>query len=67
LIIGHNDGMHLCAQRLVGRAEAADAAKLASGFPTAGLAVIEFAVERWSDLHEGGGRLVGLVFPREMD
>lgn len=67
LIIGHNDGIHVCAQKLVGQGAVADIAKLANGFPTAGLAVIEFDVEHWSDLREGGGRLVGLVFPREID
>jgi phosphohistidine phosphatase len=67
MIIGHNDGMHFCAQRLTGRAEPADLTKLASGFPTAGLAVIAFDVERWFDLGEGRGRLVSLVFPREID
>jgi phosphohistidine phosphatase len=67
MIIGHNDGMHICARRLVGAAEPIDLSKLESGFPTAGLAVITFQVQRWSDLQEGAGRLLALVFPREID
>jgi len=67
MVIGHNDGMHICAQRLVGKAEPAEFAKLASGFPTAGLAVIMFDIAHWSELGDGAGRLSGLVFPREID
>lgn len=67
MIIGHNDGMHICALRLVGKAEPADFTRLASGFPTGGLAVIAFDIAHWSELGEGAGRLLGLVFPREID
>ncbi|MFY7959614.1 MAG: SixA phosphatase family protein [Elsteraceae bacterium] len=67
MVIGHNDGMHLCALRLVGHAEPSELAKLESGFPTAGLAVIAFDVAHWAAVGDGGGSLLGLVFPREID
>ncbi len=67
LFIGHNDGVHICAQGLVGEADSGDRAKLAGGFPTAGLAVIRFEIDHWAELREGTGALVGLVFPREID
>lgn len=67
MIIGHNDGMHICAQSLAGAGESRDLSRLASGFPTAGLAIIQMEIDHWSDLRSGKGRLAHLVFPREID
>jgi phosphohistidine phosphatase len=38
--------------------------RLMEDFPTAALAVIDFAAGEWSRLHSGGGRLEHFVTPR---
>jgi phosphohistidine phosphatase len=70
LLIGHNPGMHDLALNLVGpramRAGGENERALAAGFPTGALA--EFVVAgAWSDLREGGGRLVRFLTPRMLE
>ena len=45
-----------------GRAD--DLKRLADKFPTAGLAVIVFAVDAWPEVHWGGGRLKLFMAPK---
>jgi phosphohistidine phosphatase len=70
LLIGHNPGLHDLAVSLVGplaMASGSEATReLAAGFPTGALA--EFVVARsWSELREGGGRLVRFLTPRSLE
>ena len=70
LLIGHNPGMHDLALGLAGpkalRGGGVHERALAAGFPTAALA--EFLVAgSWSDLREGGGRLVRFLTPRMLE
>jgi phosphohistidine phosphatase len=67
LLIGHNPGFHALALQLVGSGDAAARAQLQAKFPTAALAVIDFEVERWSDLAAGKGKLERFVAPRDLD
>ncbi len=67
LLIGHNPGFHALALQLVGSGDAAARAQLQSKFPTAALAVIDFEVERWSDLAAGKGELERFIAPRDLD
>ena len=67
LLIGHNPGIHELALTLAGpqamRGGGEAERALAAGFPTAALA--EFVIAgAWSELREGGGRLVRFVAPR---
>jgi phosphohistidine phosphatase len=39
---------------------------MAKGYPTAGLAVIDFAVEDWAEAAPGGGRLDRFVTPESL-
>lgn len=64
LVIGHNPGFQDLALFLVGSGSATLREDLHEKFPTAGLAVIAFAVERWGDVERGGGRLERFVTPR---
>jgi phosphohistidine phosphatase len=41
--------------------------QMSAKFPTAGLAVIGFDVERWSDIDDRAGRLEAFVRPRDLD
>lgn len=67
LLIGHNPGLHELAMALIGPAAMGgrDAARLAEGFPTAGLAEIAVA-DCWARLEAGAGRLLRFVSPAEL-
>lgn len=66
LVIGHNPGLHDLALQLAGSArDAADARRLAEGFPTGALA--EYVVPGpWGGLRPGAARLHRFVCPRDL-
>jgi len=64
LVIGHNPGIHELALALSGSGDGAGRKALADNLPTSGLAVIDFAVEDWSDAAFRGGRLELFVSPK---
>ena len=66
LLVGHNPGTAELARRLVGHGDRYAAARMAKGYPTAGLAVIDFAVEDWADAGRGAGRLDRFVTPESL-
>lgn len=63
LVIGHNPGFQTLALLLVGSGPTTPRETLREKFPTAGLAVIDFAVESWGAIGLGGGRLERFVTP----
>lgn len=64
MIVGHNPGLHDLALRLIGGGDAAGRAALTDNLPTSGLAVIDFAVDRWDSITSGDGQLVRYVSPK---
>jgi len=66
LILGHNPGLEEFARTLVGRGNAEARKRLAGSFPTAALAVIEFAADDWAELLPQEGTLVHFVTPRSL-
>jgi len=58
IIVGHNPGFEELAASLAGKAE--QGVRL----PTAGLALLEFDVDRWDSVRAGGGRLREVAAPR---
>jgi len=66
MIVGHNPGLHAVALALTGSGEPGARSQLAEKFPTCALAVLDFAVDQWSALVPGGGRLERLVTPRAL-
>ena len=66
LVIGHNPGMQELASLLMATGDIAARQNLLEKFPTAGLAVIDFAIDRWSDLKAHAGRLDRFVTPRAL-
>lgn len=64
LLVGHNPGSEDLARRLVGHGDRYAFARMSEKYPTAGLAVIDFAVERWSEVAPRGGRLDRFVTPK---
>ena len=67
LLVGHNPGMADLSLLLAGRGDEAALERLREKFPTAGLAVMDFDVECWSDIAPGTGRLVRFVTPRMLE
>lgn len=67
MLIGHNPGMAAFAELLTSQTRSAPFAKLRRKYPTGGLAVFDLAIERWSAIAPGCGRLLRFVTPRELD
>jgi phosphohistidine phosphatase len=67
IVVGHNPGLQALALELLGTGEASARARLASKYPTGGLAVFDFSIERWSEIAAGTGRLERFVVPRDLD
>jgi len=66
LVVGHNPGLHELAVLLTAAGEIDLRQRLKEEFPTAALAVIDFALSPWSRLHANAGRLEGFVTPRSL-
>lgn len=64
MIVAHNPGLHELALRLIGGGDATGRAALADNLPTSGLAIIDFAVDRWDRITFGGGQLARYVSPK---
>src|SRR5262245_57078415 len=64
LVIAHNPGLHEVAQLLVSSGNADSRALLKKKLPTAGLVVIDFAFDDWSQLRRESGRLDRYVTPK---
>lgn len=67
LVVGHNPGFEDLARILAGSGDPLARSLLGGGFPTGGLAVFRFPVERWEQVAPGGGRLEVFVRPRDLE
>jgi len=66
MVIGHNPGLHQTAELLIAAGDVALRERLREKFPTAALAVIDFAVDAWSLIHDHSGRLDRYVTARSI-
>jgi phosphohistidine phosphatase len=66
LVIGHNPGFEDLAKLLVGEGDQDAILRLGRKYPTAGLAVIDFPQEGWSDVQPGTGRLERFATPKSL-
>jgi phosphohistidine phosphatase len=64
MLIGHNPGMHELALMLAGSGDAAAKKSLEGNLPTAGLAILDFAVDDWSEVAFRRGELVRFTSPK---
>jgi phosphohistidine phosphatase len=64
MLIGHNPGMHELALMLAGSGDAAAKKALEHNLPTAGLAILDFATEDWSEVAFRRGKLVRFTSPK---
>jgi phosphohistidine phosphatase len=67
LIIGHNPGLERLVVELTRDDDEGLRQRVAGKFPTAGLAAVELPAERWKDVQPGSGKIVELIFPKELD
>ena len=67
LLVGHNPGMAEFAALLIASGDVDARQRLIEKFPTAGLAVIDFALDDWAKVHPRGGRLDRFVVPRALE
>jgi phosphohistidine phosphatase len=67
LMVGHNPGIHELAVQLVASGDLDSRQRMLEGFPTSGLAVIEFALDRWDRVHPHSGRLEHFITPRTLE
>jgi phosphohistidine phosphatase len=66
LVVGHNPGFEDLARMLATEGDPRALAGLGGGFPTGGLAIFRFPVERWSEVGPGVGRMEVFVRPRDL-
>jgi phosphohistidine phosphatase len=66
MLVGHNPGMQDLSARLVGYGDRYAFARLGQKFPTAGIAVLDFDAESWSEIEERSARLDRFVVPRDL-
>jgi phosphohistidine phosphatase len=66
LVIGHNPGLQEAAELLIAAGDVEQRERLREKFPTAALAVIDFAIDKWSQVHERSGRLDRYITPRSI-
>ncbi|MFC3074057.1 SixA phosphatase family protein [Shinella pollutisoli] len=66
LVVGHNPGLQDTALLLAPQGAAEALARLATKYPTAGLAVIAFDIGKWADVEPGAGRLEAFVPPKTL-
>jgi phosphohistidine phosphatase len=66
LIVGHNPGLQELAALLIASGNLEARQQLNEKFPTAGLVVIDFALDDWTRLHAHAGRLDHFVSPRSL-
>ena len=64
LLVGHNPGMHELAFALAGSGNATGRDALADNLPTAGLAILDFDIDDWSNVRIRRGRLELFVSPK---
>ena len=67
MVVGHNPGLHELAILLIASGDVEERERLHEKLPTAGLVVIEFAIDGWSALHRQAGRLDRFIVPSTLD
>ena len=66
LVVGHNPGLEDLAETLIGSGNREARRRIATQFPTAALAVIDFEAPSWAAIAEEEGRLERFVCPRDL-
>jgi phosphohistidine phosphatase len=64
MLVGHNPGMHELALALTGSGDTAAKKALEDNLPTAGLAILDFAIDDWNEVAFRRGSLVNFTSPK---
>ncbi|WP_291848220.1 histidine phosphatase family protein [Bradyrhizobium sp.] len=64
MLVGHNPGMHELALMLAASGDAASVKAIEDNLPTAGLAILDFATDDWSEVAFRRGQLVRFTSPK---
>jgi len=67
MIVGHNPGLQHLILALTGEDDASLRRRVAAKFPTAAVALVEFAAPRWAEIAEGSGSIRELIVPKDLD
>ena len=67
LLVGHNPGLQELSSLLIASGDLEHRERLREKLPTAGLVVIDFAVDEWTKVHPHAGRLERFVAPRWLE
>lgn len=67
LLVGHNPGLHEVALMLVTAGDGEARKRLQEKLPTAGLVIIDFAIDDWCRVHPRSGRLEQFVTPKSLN
>ena len=67
MLVGHNPGLEQLVLRLVPHGADDARSEVEIKYPTASLAEMVFAVDRWDQVADGGGDLIRFVRPRDLD
>ena len=66
LLVGHNPGSEELAAAMTGFGDRFAAQRMQQKYPTAGLCVLDFEIERWADVAERSARLDRFVTPQSL-
>ena len=64
MLVGHNPGMHELAMMLAGSGDKPARKAIEDNLPTAGLAILDFAIDDWSEVAFRRGKLVRFTSPK---
>lgn len=67
LLVGHNPGLEQLIVELTRDDEKGLRNRIAGKFPTSGLAMIELPAQHWHDVKSGSGKIVELIYPKDLD
>jgi phosphohistidine phosphatase len=67
LVVGHNPGLQDLADMAIAAGDLEHRERLHEKLPTAGLVVIDFAVDSWAEVHPRAGRLERFIVPRSLE
>ena len=67
LLVGHNPGLERLIGDLTSDGERGFRRRVAEGYPTAALAIIDLPTERWTDVQLESGEIIELILPKELD
>lgn len=66
MVIGHEPGLSEVTRALVGDGNPSFMEEIERKFPTAALAIVDFAAGKWVDVEPKSGRIVAFLRPREL-